>query len=225
MPRHMDKGPQDIYICTPDGRPLLRRGMRLLSRTSHRGERGHQRGCQGSPGNKRSHQRGTCRSHRRERGDQRGSERDNGHRHCGSGALGGGEETRVGGHRGAEADRGDFPLLASRNPGFWDSHYGGSLNSTLVSGGPRFNQLIEYNPTNPTEVIGDLAKTWEVNKAGDEYIFHLNDALWSDGKSVTADDIVFSLDRITQPGPCGHAPASSSGGTSMAPPPSSTRRQ
>ena len=100
---------------------------------------------------------------------------------------------------------GDFPVLASRNPGFWDVHYGGSLNSTLIAGGPRFNQLLEYNPENPSEIIGDLAKTWEVNAAGDEYIFHLNDAKWADfngvpGKPVTADDVIYSLDRITQPG-------------------------
>ncbi|MFB3119913.1 MAG: ABC transporter substrate-binding protein, partial [Stenotrophomonas maltophilia] len=54
-------------------------------------------------------------------------------------------------------------------------------------------------------IIGDLAKTWEVNAAGDEYIFHLNDANWADfngipGTPVTADDVIYSLDRITQPG-------------------------
>ena len=53
--------------------------------------------------------------------------------------------------------RGDFPLVATHNPGFWDVHYGGSLNSVLIPSGPRFNQILEYNPVNPGEIIGDLA--------------------------------------------------------------------
>ena len=96
--------------------------------------------------------------------------------------------------------RGDFPLVATHNPGFWDVHYGGSLNSVLIPSGPRFNQILEYNPVNPSEIIGDLAVNWESYEDGDEfgYIFHLHpDATFTDGHPVTAEDIVFSLDRIT----------------------------
>jgi peptide/nickel transport system substrate-binding protein len=89
--------------------------------------------------------------------------------------------------------------VANNNPGFWDVHYGGSLHTTLVPSSPRFNQLVEYNPVNPTEIIGDLARTWEVSDDGSVYTFHLHDATWTDGKPVTAEDIVFSLDRITLP--------------------------
>ena len=96
--------------------------------------------------------------------------------------------------------RGDFPLVATHNPGFWDVHYGGSLNSVLVPSGPRFNQILEYNPVNPSEIIGDLAVSWESYEEGGEfgYIFHIHpDATFTDGHPVTAEDIVFSLDRIT----------------------------
>ena len=96
--------------------------------------------------------------------------------------------------------RGDFPLVATHNPGFWDVHYGGSLNSVLIPSGPRFNQILEYNPVNPSEIIGDLAVSWESYEEGDEfgYIFRLHpDATFTDGHPVTAEDIVFSLDRIT----------------------------
>ena len=96
--------------------------------------------------------------------------------------------------------KGLFPVMAIRNPGFWDVHYGGSLNTVLTPSSPRFNGLVEYNPVNTTEIIGDLAKTWEVNDAGDVYTFRLHDAEWSKGRGpVTADDIVFTLDRITDP--------------------------
>ena len=58
---------------------------------------------------------------------------------------------------GSKLYRGDFPVVATSNPGFWDVHYGGSMNTVLVPSGPRFNQILEYNPVNPKEIIGDLA--------------------------------------------------------------------
>ncbi|PKB63595.1 MAG: hypothetical protein BZY80_06595, partial [SAR202 cluster bacterium Io17-Chloro-G2] len=94
---------------------------------------------------------------------------------------------------------GFLQLIASRNPGFWDVHYGGSLNTTLIPSGPRFNQLLEYNPVNPTEIIGDLAKTWSVSEDGLTWTFVLHDAQFSDGSQVTADDVEYSLNRITEP--------------------------
>lgn len=96
--------------------------------------------------------------------------------------------------------RGDFPLVATSNPGFWDVHYGGSMNTVLIPSGPRFNQLLEYNPVNPNEIIGDLALSWESYEDGDGfgYVFHLNPAAhFSDGHPVQAEDVVFSIDRIT----------------------------
>ena len=96
--------------------------------------------------------------------------------------------------------RGDFPLVATSNPGFWDVHYGGSMNTVLIPSGPRFNQILEYNPIDPSEIIGDLAVSWESYEEGDEfgYIFNLHpDATFSDGMPVTAEDVAFSIDRIT----------------------------
>ena len=95
---------------------------------------------------------------------------------------------------------GIFPMVGNSNPGFRDVHYGGSLNTTLMPSSPGFNQLVQYNPVNPTEIIGDLGETWDANEDGTEFVFHLKDANWSDGMPATADDIVFSLDRITLPG-------------------------
>jgi peptide/nickel transport system substrate-binding protein len=100
----------------------------------------------------------------------------------------------------AQHYRGDFPLVATSNPGFWDVHYGGSMNTVLIPSGPRFNQILEYNPVNPGEIIGDLAVSWESYEDGDEfgYIFNLHpEATFSDGVPVTAEDVVFSIDRIT----------------------------
>ncbi len=73
------------------------------------------------------------------------------------------------------------------------------MNTTLIPSGPRFNQLLEYNPVNPTEIIGDLAETWSVSEDGLTWTFVLHDAQFTDGSQVTADDVVFSLNRITEP--------------------------
>jgi ABC-type transport system substrate-binding protein len=85
------------------------------------------------------------------------------------------------------------------NPGAWDAHYAGNLFSALVPTAPQFSQLTRYNPVNPPEIVGDLARGWDISPDGTEYTFRLHDATWTDGTPVTADDIVFSLDRITDP--------------------------
>ena len=82
--------------------------------------------------------------------------------------------------------------VARNNPGFWDVHYGASLTTTLTPSGPRFNQLLEYDPVNPDEIIGDLAESWEMSDDGTIYTFHLADAQWTDGEPVKASDIACS---------------------------------
>ncbi len=88
---------------------------------------------------------------------------------------------------------------ARNNPGAWDAHFAGNLFSALIPTAPQFSQLTRFNPVSPSEIVGDLARGWDINATGDEYTFRLHDAAWSDGQPVTADDIVYSLDRITDP--------------------------
>jgi oligopeptide transport system substrate-binding protein len=50
---------------------------------------------------------------------------------------------------------------------------------------------------NPT---GGVAKTWDISDDGKTYTFHLReDAKWSNGDPITADDVVYSLRRIVDP--------------------------
>ena len=88
---------------------------------------------------------------------------------------------------------------ARNNPGAWDAHYAGNLFTALVPTAPQFSQLTRFNPADPSEIVGDLARGWDISPDGSEYTFRLHDATWSDGQPVTADDIVYSLDRITDP--------------------------
>ena len=95
---------------------------------------------------------------------------------------------------------GTIDFVHRANPGFLDLHYGASSTTVLLPSGPRFNQLLQYDPTNPSQIIGDLAKSWEISEDGLTLTFNIHEANWQDGVPVTADDIVFSVDRMSQEG-------------------------
>ncbi len=47
---------------------------------------------------------------------------------------------------------------------------------------------------------GGVAKSWDISDDGKTYTFHLrDDAKWSNGDPITADDVVYSLRRIVDP--------------------------
>ena len=95
---------------------------------------------------------------------------------------------------------GHLTILNAGYPEVWDPHIAGTLFA-LAAIGPVYNQVVEFNPLNPKEIIGDLAHSWEVTEAGSTYIFHLHDNVkWWDGKDLTAEDVAFSLQRMIEPG-------------------------
>jgi len=91
-------------------------------------------------------------------------------------------------------------IVGRGRSGQWDVHYCASLFSCLLGAAPKFNGLVQYDPANPSEVTGDLAASWEVSPDGSVYTFKIHDANWHDGRPVTADDIAYTFDRITEPG-------------------------
>jgi len=86
------------------------------------------------------------------------------------------------------------------NPGQWDVHACGTLPDCLMPSSPQFNGLVYHNPVNPDDIVCDLCESWTVSPDGKTYTFRLRQAQWHDGRPVTAEDIKFSLDRITEPG-------------------------
>jgi ABC-type transport system substrate-binding protein len=50
------------------------------------------------------------------------------------------------------------------------------------------------------QVVPDLAESWEIDDTGTVYRFHLHpDATFHDGKPITAQDVVYSIDRACDP--------------------------
>ncbi|MFH1486449.1 MAG: ABC transporter substrate-binding protein [Chloroflexota bacterium] len=80
-----------------------------------------------------------------------------------------------------------------------DPHQEISIND-LSSCQNLYNQLIQYNPFNPNEIISDLAKTWEISSDGKTITFHLREGVaWHDGKPFTSADAQFSINRMMNP--------------------------
>jgi peptide/nickel transport system substrate-binding protein len=61
--------------------------------------------------------------------------------------------------------------------------------------GQLYARLLQRN-TSTNEIEPGLAESWEISADSLKYTFHLRDAKFSDGSPITADDVVFSLERI-----------------------------
>src|SRR5258708_17898907 len=82
-------------------------------------------------------------------------------------------------------------------PPNWHPHVTNTVQ--IMSSSGIYNQLIEYNPEteDPFDLRGALATSWELSKDGKVYTFHLNpEAKWQDGRRVTAEDVVYSMDSM-----------------------------
>ncbi len=83
-------------------------------------------------------------------------------------------------------------------PDHWDLHQS-CCNPGPAASRDLFNNLLIYDPTDQLTIVGDLAKSWEWSDDGLTVTFRLwENAMWSDGQPLTADDVVFSLERMIQ---------------------------
>ncbi|MCH8224690.1 MAG: peptide ABC transporter substrate-binding protein [Chloroflexi bacterium] len=92
------------------------------------------------------------------------------------------------------------------DPPTLDPHLTGDVTSAVIIV-EVFGGLVTIEPQNPSniddqqlEIVGDLAERWEISDGGRTYTFHLRkNAKFHNGKSVTAQDIKWSLERATDP--------------------------
>ena len=95
---------------------------------------------------------------------------------------------------------GTAQMLAFAPPEAWDPHQAGNLSANAAAS-PLYNQVVEYDPIRPDQIIGDLAKSWDIEDAGTTYIFHIIDGIkWQDGEALDADDVAFSINRMIEEG-------------------------
>jgi len=85
-----------------------------------------------------------------------------------------------------------FPLISNPTPN--PVRLPGGLSSILLNKN-LFSQLVRPHPMTD-QPVPDLARSWEISKDGLTYTFHLRDALFHDGRPVTAGDVKFTLDAI-----------------------------
>ena len=62
--------------------------------------------------------------------------------------------------------------------------------------GNSYDRLLRYDVNDPSKLIADLAKTWSVSADGKTFSFELKPGVkFASGNPLTADDVVFSLQR------------------------------
>lgn len=100
----------------------------------------------------------------------------------------------------SEPQRGGvFIRRMSSNPTNWDILQGGGSGAS-ENLAPVYSQLLQWSPEDGVTIIPDLAESWEISNGGLTFTFSLRpEATFSDGQTVTADDVKWTYERIIDP--------------------------
>ncbi len=87
----------------------------------------------------------------------------------------------------------------SAEPKDLDPHIvSGVLENNIISS--LFEGLVGGHPSEDGVALPGVAERWEPNEDASEWTFHLRkDAVWSDGHPLTAEDFLFSFERLLTP--------------------------
>ena len=73
----------------------------------------------------------------------------------------------------------------------------GFTHSTHIINHVTYSQLVTFPDEDASEIVPQLADSWEISEDGRTYTFSLNaDAVFANGDDITADDVVFSIGRL-----------------------------
>src|SRR5262249_54498557 len=101
--------------------------------------------------------------------------------------------------------------------------YGGVLASAFDAYQMMYDYLTDASPKDMS-VVPSLATSWETSTDGLTWTFHLHHGVkWSDGQDLTADDVVYSYERVLKADSVENRQYGSSLGSvgqALAPPPS-----
>ncbi len=115
----------------------------------------------------------------------------------------------------ALVESGDLPPVAERLPanplviapvenigaygGTWRSALRGGLDNAWIARTVAYDGLVRYN-REWTEIIPNLAESWEVSEDSRTYTFKLREGLkWNNGTPFTSADIAFSVELFSEP--------------------------
>ena len=81
----------------------------------------------------------------------------------------------------------------------WDPLGSASLSS-IIAYSQLYNQVVQFDSQDTTKIVCDLCTKWDVSNGGLTFTFSLNTkAKWHDGKPLTAQDVVYSMQRYMDP--------------------------
>ena len=101
--------------------------------------------------------------------------------------------------RGGPIHGGTVRMSAYADTKDWDP-LGSSSLSSVISYSQLYNQIVQFDNVDTSQVVGDLAESWEINPEGTQYTFRLHDGIkWTDGEALNADDVVASMLRYGNP--------------------------
>ena len=73
----------------------------------------------------------------------------------------------------------------------------GFTHSTHIVNHVTYSQLVTFPDEDASEILPSLAESWEISEDGTVYTFSLRqDASFANGDDITADDVVFSIQRL-----------------------------
>ncbi|MBQ6314521.1 MAG: peptide ABC transporter substrate-binding protein [Mogibacterium sp.] len=100
-----------------------------------------------------------------------------------------------GGDSGSDSGEKVFRYAVNTEPTTFDPSMGNSIGD---------NEILHADTEGLTRNTGGnvtpgIAESWDISEDGTVYTFHLRDANWSDGQPITAQDFVYSWQRLVDP--------------------------
>lgn len=89
----------------------------------------------------------------------------------------------------------EFRIIASEPAGGFDPATAVTQASLRVME-LLYDTLVDYDEDN--NLIPMIAEDWEISEDGLSYVFDIRDATFSDGSKITAEDVVYSIDRARE---------------------------
>ncbi|MDO8533008.1 MAG: ABC transporter substrate-binding protein [Dehalococcoidia bacterium] len=93
---------------------------------------------------------------------------------------------------------GVLTMVVANDPASFDLHQD-TIPANIIAN-PAYNRVVQYSPVNGMDIVPDLAESWSVSKDGLTYTFKVRQGVkFHNGAPLTADDIAFTLQRVTTP--------------------------